>query len=118
MKRVFAAFAILAIVITVAVFAQYFVDNKLLEIETMLNQLKSDISAEDYETVFDDTDTILQVFNKNKAVLMLFIRRDYIANADIALNGLSAYANKENAADLSSEVDKAAAQLKMIKDIY
>lgn len=118
MKRVFITITILVFIAGLATFSRSIIirDTKLLENELCL--IKAEIKNKNFEAVYKYAKNTVIIFEEKRALLTLFVRRDYLANVDIALNGLLAYANKENAADLSSEVDKAAAQLKMINNLY
>ena len=118
MTRIYASIVILALVAALTFTGNYAVKT---HIHTFSNAL-SDISAAAQEKDFAKTKaqavTLIENFSAHKHVLEIFIKRDYIANLAVNLNGLPDYANEDNASDLQTEIDKASAQLTMMEHLF
>ncbi|MEG1548917.1 MAG: DUF4363 family protein [Ruthenibacterium sp.] len=118
MRRVTAAFALLAIIFCLSLcghFAVRCVTDTALE---KLCFIRSYVQVQNYKDAKLSIDNLAAYYQQQQHILELFIKRDVVANLTVNLNGLSAYATHDTVADLYNEIDKVTAQVAMMKHLF
>lgn len=118
MKRVRAAFGLLAFLAVLIVASSILVkttNNTLLD---DLDQIGALSAAGDYEAALEVIDGMNGFFSRREHWMALFIKRDYLSGIAMCLGGLSAYVGPDNQQDLQSELGKAHTQILMTGHLF
>ncbi len=118
MRRIYAAFGILA-----AIFALALYSTRLVKTTTeRLCQGLDAVEAACVEGRYQEAAALVRQLNnyyaKQEHQLALFIKRDFLSGAAGALAGLEAYTQKEYLPDLQSEARKARAQIEAVRHLF
>ncbi|MEG1367102.1 MAG: DUF4363 family protein, partial [Oscillospiraceae bacterium] len=96
----------------------YLVEDRINGFVAEMNAVQAAAKNGDFESSEQKAHSLAQNFENKKHLLELFIKRDYIANLDININGLYAYANEDTEKDLYNEIDKARAQMLSMQHLF
>ncbi|MEG0911632.1 MAG: DUF4363 family protein [Ruthenibacterium sp.] len=83
-----------------------------------LTCIRSYAQVQNYKDAKLSIGSLCAYYQQQQHILELFIKRDSVANLTVNLAGLSAYATPDNASDLYNEIDKAVAQVNMMKHLF
>ncbi|WP_294526586.1 DUF4363 family protein [uncultured Allofournierella sp.] len=118
MSRLRAAALILAALFLLTLIGQRLVSGSLDSLEAGLTQVEKLCADGSYQAAKAQIGSITQAYQKQQAVLALFIRRDKLSELENALCGLSAYAHPDYLQDLLCETGKLKAQLNGIRRLF
>jgi hypothetical protein len=118
MRRIQIAWAILACITLLAIGSHVIVWRVTHTTTAQLEQLRASAQMQNYSAARQQAEEVVRYFSGRQHLLEFFMRREAVAQAAIELHGLAAYANKENAPDLFSEIDKAQEQLRMLEHLF
>ena len=112
MKRVRAAFGLLAFLAVLIVASSILVKTTNDTLLDDLDQIGALSAAGDYEAALNS------FFSRREHWMALFIKRDYLSGIAMCLGGLSAYVGPDNQQDLQSELGKARTQILMTGHLF
>ncbi|MEG2500532.1 MAG: DUF4363 family protein [Oscillospiraceae bacterium] len=118
MTRTYASIVIILLVLILDITGNYLVEDRINGFVAEMNAVQADAKNGDFESSEQKARSLAQNFENKKHLLELFIKRDYIANLDININGLYAYANEDTEKDLYNEIDKARAQMLSMQHLF
>ena len=118
MKRVRAAFGLLAFLAVLIVASSILVQTTNDTLLDDLDQIGTLSAAGNYETALEVIDGMNGFFSRREHWMALFIKRDYLSGIAMCLGGLSAYVGPDNQQDLQSELGKARTQILMTGHLF
>ena len=118
MKRVRAAFGLLAFLAGLIVASSILVKTTNDTLLDDLDQIGALSVAENYEAALEVIDGMNGFFSRREHWMALFIKRDYLSGIAMCLGGLSAYVGPDNQQDLQSELGKARTQILMTGHLF
>ena len=116
MKRVVPAVVLLIVAAGLTIYGTLFINQKTSELTDLLNAAHSCCTNRDYHGASDNLEKFCQTFNKNEAILILFVRRDLLAELMRIAEPLFDYANEEMRYDFCIETQRAVTQLEIIRE--
>ena len=118
MKRIWAALLILAFMAALSFAGHSCVHTVVNDAAASLETAKTLAQSGDFSAAQEELCRTEEQFGRGGHILELFLKREYVSNIRISLAGLHAYAYKESAPDLYSEIDKAIQQVRMMEHMY
>ncbi|WP_417026714.1 DUF4363 family protein [Candidatus Allofournierella excrementavium] len=118
MKRVRAAFGLLAFLAVLIVASSILVETTNDTLLHDLDQIGTLSAAGNYEAALEVIDGMNGFFSRREHWMALFIKRDYLSGIAMCLGGLSAYVGPDNQQDLQSELGKARTQILMTGHLF
>ena len=118
MKRVRAAFGLLAFLVALIVASSILVNNTIDELLRDLERIGTMNTAGEYEAAREQIEEMNDYFAHREHWMALFIKRDYLSGIAMCLGGLSAYVGPDNQQDLQSELGKARTQIRMTGHLF
>lgn len=116
--RVRIAWAILAIVLALAVGSQWAVDRACRQALAQLDAAQASALAGDYTAAGAQLRRLADDFDARMRWLELVWEKGRTAEIAVGLHGLAAYANGESLHTLCSEIDRLACLLRLIRSQY
>jgi hypothetical protein len=110
MKRIYACFTILAVIFGLAVWGGFAVRSFKTTMEDSLCGIAQEI-PEDAPKAVALAEDCLQAFRGKEHILSIFIRRDYLANLDVSLCAIQAYAAQGDEKEAMAEIARANSQV-------
>ena len=118
MKRVRAAFGLLAFLAVLIVASSILVQATNDALLNDLDRIGAFNAAGDYEAALEVIEWMNSFFSRREHWMALFIKRDYLSGIAMCLGGLSAYVGPDNQQDLQSELGKARTQILMTGHLF
>lgn len=118
MRRIYAAFGILALILALTVFSSRLVRSTTETLCSQLDQIELACAAGRYEEARAGVRRLIGCYARQEPKLALFIKRDFLSAASGALAGLEAYSGEESLPDLQSELRKARTQIEAIEGLF
>lgn len=118
MKRVRAAFGLLAFLAVLVVASSILVQATNDALLNDLDRIGAFNAAGDYEAALEVIEEMNSFFSRREHWMALFIKRDYLSGIAMCLGGLSAYVGPDNQQDLQSELGKARTQILMTGHLF
>lgn len=118
MKRVRAAFGLLAFLAVLIVASSILVKTTNDTLLDDLDQIGALSAAGEYGAALEVIDGMNGFFSRREHWMALFIKRDYLSGIAMCLGGLSAYVGPDNQQDLQSELGKARTQILMTGHLF
>ena len=118
MKRVRAAFGLLALLAVLIVASSILVQTTNDALLNDLDRIGAFNAAGDYEAALEVIEGMNGFFSRREHWMALFIKRDYLSGIAMCLGGLSAYVGPDNQQDLQSELGKARTQILMTGHLF
>ena len=118
MKRVRAAFGLLAFLAVLIVASSILVQATNDALLNDLDRIGAFNAAGDYEAALEVIEEMNSFFSRWEHWMALFIKRDYLSGIAMCLGGLSAYVGPDNQQDLQSELGKARTQILMTGHLF
>lgn len=118
MKRVRAAFGLLAFLVALIVTSSILVQSTNDALLNDLERIGALNAAGDYEAAQSVIEEMNGFFSHREHWMALFIKRDYLNGIAMCLGGLSAYVGPDNQQDLQSELGKARTQILMTGHLF
>ena len=118
MRRIYAAVAILILLSVITIISGYLVYDTSQTLLQGLNQIEQHCAKSDFANALQCINRINRYYQEREHLLALFIRRDLLGDIAVRLNGLSAYASKENFSDLKSEISQVKMQIQIIHHLF
>lgn len=118
MRRIYAAFGILALILALTVYSSHLVHSTTEALCGQLDEIGEACAAGRYEEAHAGVRRLTSFYARQEPKLALFIKRDFLSAASGALAGLEAYVGKESLPDLQSELRKARTQIEAIEGLF
>ena len=118
MKRVRAAFGLLAFLVVLIVASSILVQATNDALLQDLDRIGTLNAAGEYTAARETIDGMNDYFARREHWMALFIKRDYLSGIAMCLGGLSAYVGPDNKQDLQSELGKARTQIRMTGHLF
>lgn len=118
MKRVRAAFGLLAFLVVLIVASSILVQATNDALLQDLDRIGALNAAGEYTAARDMIEGMNDYFARREHWMALFIKRDYLSGIAMCLGGLSAYVGPDNQQDLQSELGKARTQIRMTGHLF
>lgn len=118
MNRLQAAAAILAALLLVTLIGGRLVSKSLDSLEEGLVQIETQCSRQEYKAAQEQLRQMTADYQRQQAMLALFIRRDRLSELESALCSLSAYAQPDYLQDLLCETSKLKAQINGVRRLF
>lgn len=118
MRRIYAAFGILAAIFVLALYSTRLVKTTTGQLCQGLNEVEAACAAGRFEEAAALVRQLNGYYKKQEHQLALFIKRDFLSAAAGALAGLEAYTREDTLPDLQSETRKARAQIEAVRHLF
>ncbi len=118
MRKRFVPIIIAVIVTMLTLWGHFEVKSTVSNAITQLNEIKIFAEQDNFSGAETAIKKLLCDFDAKQHLLELFIKRESISAVSVNLHGLKAYATKDTAQDLLSEIDKAIEQLNMLQHLF
>lgn len=118
MRRIYAAFGILAAIFVLALYSTRLVKTTTERLCQGLDEIEAACAEGRHEEAAALAQRLNRYYTKQEHQLALFIKRDFLSAAAGALAGLEAYTREETLPDLQSEVRKARAQIEAVRHLF
>lgn len=118
MRRIYAAFGILALILALTVYSSHLVHSTTEALCSQLSQIEQACAAGRYEAARAGVRQLTSFYTRQEPKLALFIKRDFLSAASGALAGLEAYVSEASLPDLQSELHKARTQIEAIEGLF
>lgn len=118
MKRVWASLAILLAIALVTVYGALAVDRTTRKVDDSLRLVQELASGKDYDAARRETQALLAYWQQAEHQMAIFLRRDHTNALTVDLATIDNYLEEEYQGDLSAEVNRARAQVELIRHLY
>ena len=118
MKRLRAAAMILAALCLLTLIGQRLVSDSLDSLDKGLARVESLCICGEYPQAREQIRYMTQGYQKQQAVLAVFVRKDQLHEPESALYGLNAYAHPDYLQDLLCETGKLKSQLNGVRRLF
>ncbi len=118
MRRIYAAFGILAAIFVLALYSTRLVKTTTERLCRGLDEVEAACGEGRYEQAAALVRQLNSYYTRQEHQLALFIKRDFLSAAAGALAGLEAYTREESLPDLQSEARKARAQIEAVRHLF
>lgn len=118
MRRIRAAWAILACTALLCLFSHFSVCRTTASVRAQLSGIRAAAGAQEYRAAAQQAQQLLRYYDSRQHLLEVFLRRDTVSAVSVSLHGLPAYAQEETVRDLLSEIDKAEEQVRMLEHLF
>lgn len=118
MKRKISSVVILGLIALLTIFSNYSIKKLTTNFSNQINNIIISAKNEDAEKASIQIKELKQSFKNKKHLLEFFIKRDYIANISVSINGFEAYVNKDTWRDLESEAAKTLEQIAVVEHLF
>ncbi len=118
MRRIYAAFGILAAILALAIYSSRLVSMTTSHICEGLAAVEQACEEGRYEEAGRMVRQLNEYYTAQEHRLALLIKRDFLSNAAGALAGLEAYTREESLPDLQSETRKARSQIEAVHHLF
>lgn len=118
MRRIYAAFGILALILALTLYSAHLVETATGYLCEELDRVEQACTEGRYEDAGRMVRRLNDYYTAQEHRLALFIKRDFLSAAAGALAGLEAYTQEGSLPDLQSEARKARSQIEAIHHLF
>ncbi len=116
MKRIIPALVLLAAAAVFLVAGTVYINAKTDELINLLDEAHRHCEAGAYDRAVQALDRYDAAYSQDETILILFVRRDMLAELRRIAEPLRDYATEENKFDFCTEAERAVSQLKIIRE--
>ena len=116
MKRVWAAGAILVVVLGVSIAGLFFSNRIISDMRGEIEQVQQALEDDRLDEVKEHSEELLRLWRENYALLCTYIQHSKLEQVDQSLSVLAPQLQYEDIPQLASELSRAYSQLEHLKD--